>query len=422
MSGLGRKLSRLTGVGARPKPTTDDDGRFDAFGAALRSDPRGEVERPRERQLPGRVLERAAGRLRCIERRLALDEGHAGVPFRAVLLTDPGALARFALDPSLASVDPARMVFLDTETTGLYGGAGTVPFLVGVVRFEGGHAVVERWLLERFGEEAPLLARLAEVLAEASALVTFNGKSFDWPLLRARYVLHRMTPPTLPPHLDLLHGARRVLRSQLASVRAVEVERHVLGFEREGDLDASLIPAIFFDVARGGHPPLLEAALHHHELDLLGMVALTARFGQLFAGTLSPERDGDALGVARVVARAGADDVHRALVTGLLDGVDDVEAYAIKAVHARKARDVDAEVRALRVIAERAEPGEVAARALLALATCLERRVGDLEAACAAAQRALSHDPSDRASVRVARLERRLARRSGPRASARGIG
>ena len=104
------------------------------------------------------------------------------------------------------------MLFLDTETTGLAGGTGTVPFLVGLAWFEGRSLRVHQLFLRRLGEEAPMLRVLAERMAEPPAWSTYNGKSFDWPLLRTRFVLNRVPTPAELPHLDLLHCARRVFK------------------------------------------------------------------------------------------------------------------------------------------------------------------------------------------------------------------
>ena len=121
-------------------------------------------------------------------------------------------MASLALDPRLAGVDFRRVLYLDTETTGLAGGTGTVPFLVGLAWFEERSLRVHQLFLRRLGEEAPMLRVLAERMAESSCLVTFNGKSFDWPLLRTRFVLNRVPVPAELPHLDLLHCARRVFK------------------------------------------------------------------------------------------------------------------------------------------------------------------------------------------------------------------
>ena len=117
---------------------------------------------------------------------------------------------------------------LDTETTGLSGGTGTLPFLIGTARFEDdGRFLVEQLFLRRPGEEAPMLHWLASQLAATTCLVTYNGKSFDWPLLRSRFVMNRVPVPPLPPHLDLLHCARRVFARRNLGARLTDTRKRL---------------------------------------------------------------------------------------------------------------------------------------------------------------------------------------------------
>jgi uncharacterized protein len=119
-------------------------------------------------------------------------------------------LALLALDPALSTVDFSKALFLDTETTGLSGGTGTVAFLLGLGFFESDTFVVEQILVEDLGEESPMLAHLCERFRGREVVVTFNGKSFDWPLLKTRLALAKMDVPAGFGHVDLLHVARRV--------------------------------------------------------------------------------------------------------------------------------------------------------------------------------------------------------------------
>ena len=133
--------------------------------------------------------------------------------------------------------DPEQWLFLDTETTGLAGGSGTYAFLVGIAWWEGGGLEIEQFFLREYSEERALLFALRERIAERPVLVTFNGKSFDWPLLETRYRMSRkVSVPTPRAHLDFLHPARNLWRLRLGSVRLSELERHVLGWDRGADL------------------------------------------------------------------------------------------------------------------------------------------------------------------------------------------
>src|SRR6202051_4226676 len=142
--------------------------------------------------------------------------------------------------------NPERWLFLDTETTGLSGGTGTYPFLVGIAWWDAGGLQVEQFFMPHLDEEHSLLLELSERMTERPVLVTFNGKSFDWPLLETRYRMTRAILPCAPKlHLDLLHPARQLWRPRLGSVRLKELERHVLGGEgralewsRHDDIDS----------------------------------------------------------------------------------------------------------------------------------------------------------------------------------------
>src|SRR6266571_1780979 len=125
--------------------------------------------------------------------------------------------------------NPSRWLFLDTETTGLAGGTGTYAFLVGVAWWDAGGLQVEQFFMRDFSEEHSLLHDLSSHIAQRPVLITFNGKSFDWPLLENRFTMTRAIPvPRLAAHLDLLHAARALWKLRLGSVRLVELERLVL--------------------------------------------------------------------------------------------------------------------------------------------------------------------------------------------------
>jgi len=218
-------------------------------------------------------------------------------------------LALLALDPALSRCDPAGALYLDTETTGLAGGAGTVAFLVGLAFWEGPSLVLEQLLVRGLGEEAPMLERLAMRVRAASMLVTFNGKSFDMPLLRTRFVMARMEPPPEPPHLDLLHVARRVHRQRGRACRLVGIERDVLGFERQDDIESGDVSACYLHFLRTGDARALLGVIEHNAWDVVAMPALMGLYGEHgHEGLLGP----DLVGVARTLRRAGA--LEQALV------------------------------------------------------------------------------------------------------------
>lgn len=210
--------------------------------------------------------------------------------------------------------DPAKWLFLDTETTGLAGGTGTYAFLVGLAWWDAGGLQVEQFFMRDFGEEHSLLHELAERLAERPVLVTFNGKSFDWPLLESRFTMTRAIPtPRLAAHLDLLHPARALWKLRLGSVRLVDLERHVLdaqrlGWQRDDDVSSALIPQYYFDYLRGESPAPLLGVVRHNQLDLRGLAALFGKINS-FLGE-DNRRSGaidslDLFGLSRFLRRRG---------------------------------------------------------------------------------------------------------------------
>ena len=186
-----------------------------------------------------------------------------------------------------ALADPAKWLFLDTETTGLAGGTGTYAFLVGLAWWDSGGLQAEQLLIRDFAEEHSMLHELAARIAERPVLVTFNGKTFDWPLLENRFTMTRAIPtPRLAAHLDLLHPSRALWRLRLGSVRLVELERHVidasrLGWHREEDLLSARIPQYYFDYLRGGPATPLIGVVRHNQMDLRGLAALVGKIDAL---------------------------------------------------------------------------------------------------------------------------------------------
>src|SRR6202522_4434245 len=217
----------------------------------------------------------------------------------ALRLLAPGACAEVS--------DPRQWLLLDTETTGLMGGTGTYPFLVGIAWWDAGGLEVEQFFMREHSEEHALLVTLAERMAERRVLVTFNGKSFDWPLLETRFRMTRKIAPPVPrAHLDFLHPARNLWRIRLGSVRLAELEKHVLGWNRGADLISAMIPQYYFDYLRGGSPEPLVQIFLHNQMDLRGLAGLASR---ILAPLAEPDtQDPDWLelfGVSRICERRG---------------------------------------------------------------------------------------------------------------------
>jgi len=203
--------------------------------------------------------------------------------------------------------DPDEWLFLDTETTGLAGGSGTYAFLVGLAWWDGGGLEIEQFFMREYSEERSMLFALRERIAEHPVLVTFNGKSFDWPLLETRYRMSRkISVPTLRAHLDFLHPARSLWRLRLGSVRLSELERHVLGWDRGADVLSGQIPQIYFDYLRGGPPERLVPVLNHNQMDLRGLAALSSRILCSLGDAENSGLDGlELFGVSRICEKRG---------------------------------------------------------------------------------------------------------------------
>jgi uncharacterized protein YprB with RNaseH-like and TPR domain len=220
-----------------------------------------------------------------------------------------------------AAIDPEQWLFLDTETTGLAGGTGTYAFMVGIAWWDAGGLQVEQFFLRDLDEEHSLLLELFERMKQRPVLVTFNGKSFDWPLLETRYRMTRAVPAFSPKlHLDLLHPARQLWRLRLGSVRLKDLERHVLGgagraldWTRHDDIDSSLIPQMYFDYLRGGAAEPLVGIFRHNQMDLRGLAALAGKIlalldsGNGFASAQTAETHDpiDVLGLSRMMRKRG---------------------------------------------------------------------------------------------------------------------
>lgn len=241
--------------------------------------PRAVVELP-----PGAEQATAHGPLWRRELCYPLQHVHGRIPLDAARTLDGERLAVLAKEPAFARLDAARCLFLDTETTGLAGGAGTVVFAYGLAFFRGGQLVVEQLFLRDFGEEPAMLRHVAARLREFPVPVTFVGKSYDRHRIAARMAVHKIRSPVLTaPHLDLYHVVRRSHGKQLPDARLKTVEAHLLGLHRDDDLPGSEAPAAFLDWIRDRTGPV-DRVLEHNRLDVLSLVALLG----LLAGAALP--------------------------------------------------------------------------------------------------------------------------------------
>ncbi len=234
-----------------------------------------------ENHIPGEIIGDADGGFYLIRHDYPLDYRQGIVELGAALQSKSKHIAFSACDPELEDFDPRTACFVDTETTGLMGGTGTVAFLVGVGYFIEGAFRLDQCIMRDFDDEEPMLNYLAELFDRHDTLVSYNGKSFDLPLLRTRFIQSRI--PFRGDgilHLDLVHAARRFWKQRLKDCSLGNVEREILSICRDGDVPGYLIPQLWFRYLEERDARPLEGVLHHHEMDILSLVSLTAWMSQ----------------------------------------------------------------------------------------------------------------------------------------------
>jgi len=223
--------------------------------------------------------------------------------------------------------DPRRVAFLDTETTGLAGGSGTYAFLIGVGGLTEDGFELRHFFMRDYSEEPSQLAALTDHLKQFDILVTYNGRTYDQPLLETRYRMARMAPPfARMEHFDLLHGARRLYKLAFESCRLVELEAQILGVERINDVPGALIPFLYFEFLRSRNAHRMMGIFEHNAYDILTLACLTGIIPRAFHAPLEVplHRAPEMVGLARWLRAAGRIQeavvlLRRALDKGLAD-------------------------------------------------------------------------------------------------------
>lgn len=305
-----------------------------------------------------------------------------------------------------------RLLFVDLETTGIAGGAGSYAFLVGCGWFSRGRFNVRQFLLSSFASERALLEAVARIAEEVDAVVTYNGKSFDLPLIETRYSLNRLTTPFADmPHVDMLHHARRLWHGDDDGHRLSSLETSLLGHEREGDVPGFEIPARYFRYVHTGDARPLGAVLEHNRLDLLSLALLTARAAQLLdEGVSAASTAKEALGMGRLYERAGMISDALACFSKAADMGPGVcaEALYAQALLLRRLRRYEAAAIVWQRLLDLNEcPPRLEREAAEALAVHHEHRLRSLPSARSLAMRSLLLDMT---RARREAIERRLAR------------
>lgn len=257
---------------------------------------------PLQSVLGGRPLETPLGETFVVEQVFPPGYMHGG---EALNVDDPlDALAAWAGDERIANMPRDAFAFLDTETTGLSGGSGTYAFLIGVGRLQDGAFHLAQYFMSDPSTEVAQLAALEAFLAPCKALVTFNGKSFDAPLLNTRFLFHGWASP-LPDlvHLDLLHLARRLWRERLPSRTLANLEVQIINQSRtEEDIPGWAIPQMYFDFLRSGDVTPLKRVFYHNAMDVVSLAALFNHTARLLSNPFSPqiEHNLDLAAIARL--------------------------------------------------------------------------------------------------------------------------
>lgn len=242
---------------------------------------------PDEALLPNPLGEVVGGEERngchVITTRYEPDYNHAGFPLFDMWEPHGITLSRLGRDTRLQGFDFRRTLFLDTETNGLAGGAGTYAFLIGVGYWEGDYFYIQQFFMRHPGEERAVLAHISDLLERFDSFVTFNGKSFDIPVLETRYVLSRQPRPLRERiHLDLLHPARRFWKWRLDSCALGYLEQHILGVARsEADVPGYLIPYLYNTFLRDQNAHPLKGIFYHNHQDLMALAALAVHMTRM---------------------------------------------------------------------------------------------------------------------------------------------
>jgi len=324
------RLKRLTGEKEETKRENARELRR-RIDAIMSRRPGGDIPRPTQSRLragkledwvEGEEIQRDNGTFFLARRYLSGTSFHGYRCVNDLATLDMRNVALLACDRDIERYTPADGFFLDTETTGLSGGTGTIAFLIGCGWFEDGSFVTEQLFMRDFREERAALSYLTEIVKDRKFLVTFNGKTFDIGLLSTRFIMNRLADPlSCLPHLDLLHPSRRLVGHRLPNSRLGTIEEMILRFYRDSDVPGSEIPQRYFDWLRYGDPRLMKDVFDHNRLDVVSLAVLIVHLSSLLGPSDKRERctDDDILATVRLMIDRGSADAARRQIGSLLE-------------------------------------------------------------------------------------------------------
>jgi len=248
--------------------------------------------------------------IQFFENHYSLDIKYGKIPLSRGLDIKGEILSCLSKDPAFENLDLSTALFVDLETTGLSGGAGVVPFLIGLGYYRDDKFYVAQFFLGDLAEEERLIQELSQFFAQMNfqSVVTFNGKGFDMPLLETRFILHRQ-PFLLSelPHLDFLYSARSLWRHKYESCRLFHLAREVVEADRSEDIPSAEIPYRYFQYLQTGNFDLIEPILYHNQEDILSLLGVVT-IGSLLISEEKEEWHVDAMdlyGAGKVMERVG---------------------------------------------------------------------------------------------------------------------
>ncbi|MEA4812925.1 MAG: ribonuclease H-like domain-containing protein [Anaerolineaceae bacterium] len=361
------------------------------FGLEKKPEPQNPQKMPVQQIINGRFLQTPFGEVFSADHYYAHNYIQGNAKIRPSL-----PIERLAKWAGLQRFEPEHyddFIFLDTETTGLSGGTGTMAFMVGAARFGTSGLQLEQFFLQNPAEEFAMLDALAHFCEGMKAVVSYNGKAFDVPILNARFILNGMESPFEGlPHFDLLPITRRVWKARLAQCNLGNIEHHILGLERERDeVPGYLVPEIYMDYLRSGDASPLQGIFKHNENDVVSLAALFSTLNDLLENPLEQSQAyaSDKVSIGRLMGSLGNEALAVQLYeTGnSLGGDRYAELTALLQLAAIRKKHQDWE-QAIPLWQKAADFGSVSA--MLELAKHYEHKTRDYSAALSLTESALS--------------------------------